>query len=132
MVKAIAKAIIPQKPMFKKININLYLPAVLTFVMATPLAVLAAVLPTTCSEMLTFLSGAVATTLAAFIGAIAIIMLLYGAFQFLTAGGDSEKIKDARHTITWAIVGIAVALISFNIPGILSSFLGGALPTTCQ
>jgi len=132
MAIAIVKSVLPKKYMFKKINNNLYSSAVLTFVMATPLVALAAVLPTTCSELLTFLSGAVAMTLAAFIGAIAIIMLLYGAFQFLTAGGDSEKVKDARHTVTWAIIGVAVALISFNIPGILSSFLGGALPTVCQ
>lgn len=103
-----------------------------TLTLTAPLAVLAAVLPTTCSELLTFLSTAVARTLAAFIGAIAIIMLLVAAFQFLTAGGDAEKVKDARSTVTWAIIGIAVALISFNIPGILSSFLGGALPTICQ
>ena len=97
-----------------------------------PIAVSAAVLPTSCSELLTFLSSAVAQTLAAFIGAIAIIMILVAAFQFLTAGGDAEKVKTARGTIPWAVIGIVVALISFNIPGILSSFLGGALPTVCQ
>lgn len=97
-----------------------------------PIAVSAAVLPTSCSELLTFLSSAVAQTLAAFIGAIAIIMILVAAFQFLTAGGDAEKVKTARGTITWAVIGIVVALISFNIPGILSSFLGGSLPTVCQ
>ena len=103
-----------------------------TAALFVPLLVSAAVLPTTCSELLTFLSSAVAQTLAAFIGAIAIIMILVAAFQFLTAGGDAEKVKTARATITWAIMGIAVALISFNIPGILSSFLGGSLPTSCQ
>ena len=109
-----------------------FVATIATAATAAPIAVLAAVLPTTCSELLTFLSSAVAQTLAAFIGAIAIIMILVAAFQFLTAGGDAEKVKVARGTITWAIMGIAVALISFNIPGILSSFMGGSLPTTCQ
>jgi len=106
--------------------------AIVTAATAAPVAVFAAVLPTTCSELLTFLSSAVAQTLAAFIGAIAVIMILVAAFQFLTAGGDAEKVKVARGTITWAVMGIVVALISFNIPGILSSFLGGSLPTSCQ
>lgn len=103
-----------------------------TVATVAPITVLAAVLPTSCSELLTFLSSAVARTLAAFIGAIAIIMILVAAFQFLTAGGDAEKVKTARATITWAVIGIVVALISFNIPGILSSFLGGSLPTVCS
>ena len=114
------------------INKHKYISAVSAATLATPLFALAAVLPTSCSELLTFLSSAVAQTLAAFIGAIAIIMILVAAFQFLTAGGDAEKVKTARATITWAIIGIVVALISFNIPGILSSFLGGSLPTVCQ
>jgi len=97
----------------------------------TPVVALAATLPVDCSGLITFISTTLAKTLAAFIGAIAVIMMLVAAFQFLTAGGDAEKVKTARGTITWAIIGMVVALISFNIPTILGSFLGGSLPTAC-
>ena len=97
-----------------------------------PLKTLAATLPTTCSELLAFIANDVGKTLSAFIGAITVIMMLIAAFQFLTAGGDAEKVKTARSNIIWVIVGLAIAIIAFNIPGIISSFLGGSLPTTCQ
>ena len=102
-----------------------------TVATVTPVVALAATLPVDCSGLITFISTTLAKTLAAFIGAIAVIMLLVAAFQFLTAGDDTEKVKNARHTITWAIIGMVVALISFNIPTILGSFLGGSLPTAC-
>ena len=112
------------------INHNFYTASVITLIL--PLTAFAAALPTTCSELLAFIANDVGKTLSAFIGAITVIMILVAAFQFLTAGGDAEKIKTARGNIAWTIVGLAVAMIAFNIPGILSSFLGGSLPTTCQ
>ena len=96
-----------------------------------PAVALAAALPTSCNELLSFITGTLAVTLAAFIGAISIIILLVAAFQFLTAGGDAEKVKSARSTITWAVIGLAVALIAFNVRGIVETFLGSAVPTTC-
>ena len=97
-----------------------------------PLISLAATLPTTCTELLAFIANDVGKTLAAFIGAIVVIMILVAAFQFLTAGGDAEKVKMARTNIAWTIIGLAVALMAFNIPGIVSNFMGGALPVACQ
>lgn len=114
--------------MNKKLLANI---AATTVIAAAPLAAFAAVLPTSCDELLVFISDTVAKTLAAFIGAISIVILLVAAFQFLTAGGDAEKVKTARTTITWAVVGLAVALLSFNIRGIVETFLGDTIPTTC-
>ena len=102
-----------------------------TAAIVAPAMALAAQIPIDCTGLVNFISNTLARTLAAFIGAIATIMLLVAAFQFLTSGGDAEKVKTARATITWAIIGMVVALISFNIPLILGSFLGGTLPTQC-
>ena len=44
--------------------------------------------------------------------AIAIIMILVAAFQFLTAAGNEEKVATARKSLVWGIVGIAVALFA--------------------
>jgi len=52
------------------------------------------------------------------------IMILYAGFQYITAGGDSEKVGDATKTITYAAVGIAVALIAKAFPNIVASILG--------
>ena len=44
--------------------------------------------------------------------AIAIIMILVAAFQFLTAAGNEEKVATARKSLVWGLIGIAVALFA--------------------
>jgi hypothetical protein len=59
-----------------------------------------------------------------FLIAISAVMVILGAFYYVTAAGDSEKISKATKTLTWAAVGIAVALIAYNVPNIVASFFG--------
>lgn len=54
---------------------------------------------------------------------VAVIFILVAAFNFLTAKGDPEKIKGARSQILWAVVAIAVALISVGAANIILSFV---------
>ena len=50
-----------------------------------------------------------ATTIA---GGIAVIMIIWGAFQYFTAYGNEEKANKAKTTITWAIVGLVVMILA--------------------
>ena len=54
---------------------------------------------------------------------VAIIFIIIAAFNFLTAQGDPEKIKGARAQILWAVVAIAIALISVGAAQIIQTFL---------
>lgn len=54
---------------------------------------------------------------------VAIIFIIIAAFNFLTAQGDVEKVKNARNQILWAAVAIAVALISTGIVEIVKSIV---------
>lgn len=45
-------------------------------------------------------------------GGIAVIFLLIGAFWYFTAFGNEEKANKGKTTIMWAIIGIAVILLS--------------------
>jgi len=45
-------------------------------------------------------------------GGVAIIYLIFGAFQYFTAYGNEERATKAKNTILWAIVGVVVILIS--------------------
>lgn len=47
--------------------------------------------------------------------ALAIILFLWAAFLFLTAGGNEERQTKAKQTLLWAIIGIVVALFAFGI-----------------
>lgn len=54
------------------------------------------------------------------------IMVLWGGFQILTAGGDPEKFSTGRKTITYAVVGYGVILISKGVSFIIRELFGAA------
>jgi cytochrome bd-type quinol oxidase subunit 2 len=49
------------------------------------------------------------------LGLIAVIMILYGGFIWLTAGGNEDKVDSAKKIISAAAVGLVVILISWAI-----------------
>ncbi|MCK4781839.1 hypothetical protein KAS79_02860 [Candidatus Parcubacteria bacterium] len=51
--------------------------------------------------------------------AISVIMILAGGFTILTAGGNAEQVGTGKNYITYAVVGIAVALLARVIPSIV-------------
>jgi len=52
------------------------------------------------------------------------LIIIYGAFQLLTTGGDMEKVITARKTILYAVIGYILILISKGITMIVAQFLG--------
>lgn len=54
------------------------------------------------------------------------IMILVAAFNYATAGDDSEKVRKATKMITYVAIAIAVALLARAIPTIVANFLGAA------
>ncbi len=56
---------------------------------------------------------------------LAIIILLYAAFLFLTGGGDSAKLDQARQLLTYAVVGIVVALLAKGLVLVVVNIVSG-------
>jgi len=52
------------------------------------------------------------------------IMILIGGFQILTAAGNPTKITSGRHTITYAVIGFAIILISKGVALVILNILG--------
>lgn len=50
-------------------------------------------------------------------GALAVIYLIIGAYQYFTAFGDETKADAGKKTITWAIVGVVIIILSKIIIG---------------
>ncbi len=50
-----------------------------------------------------------------FLGIIAIVILLYGGFVWLTSAGNEEKVGQAKKIITAAIIGLVIVFISYAI-----------------
>jgi FtsH-binding integral membrane protein len=54
-------------------------------------------------------------------GGLAFLFVIVGGIQILTAYGNDEKLGSAKKTITFAIVGLLIAMLSYTIVAIISS-----------
>ena len=54
---------------------------------------------------------------------IAVIMTIYAAYLFITAGDNQEKVKTARKTLMYVIIGVAILILSKGIVSLTKSFL---------
>lgn len=61
------------------------------------------------------------------VGAVSVIMLIWGGFQYVISSGDSKRVESAKNTILYAIVGIVVAILAYAIVGFVT---GSLTPTT--
>lgn len=53
-----------------------------------------------------------------------VFMLLWGALEWLTSGGDKEKVSNAQRRITNAFIGIVLFAAAFAILQIIGVFTG--------
>ncbi len=72
-------------------------------------------------DLLTFIIN----FLLGFVGTLAVLMLIWGGFRYLTSSGKSDATKDAKNTILYAIIGIVIILLSYAIVNTLTSSLAG-------
>jgi hypothetical protein len=52
------------------------------------------------------------TILSFLIGIISVIMIMVGAFKYITSGGDSGKVTSAKNTIVYALIGLVIAALA--------------------
>ncbi len=57
-------------------------------------------------------------------GIVFFILLLIGGFGFITSGGDPKAAEGAKKTITSAVIGLIVILVSYIILVIISNITG--------
>lgn len=53
-----------------------------------------------------------------------LFMLIWGAFEWITSGGDKESVGKARNRILNALIGLAVLAVAFAIFTLAGQFLG--------
>ena len=51
-------------------------------------------------------------------------MLIFGGFRFIIAQGDPKAVQAARGTLTWAVVGLVMIIVSWLLLAFLAQFLG--------
>ncbi len=59
------------------------------------------------------------------VGALALLMLVWGGFQWLTSAGNPEKVKSGTQTMVWAIIGVVLVFSSYLLLSTFTSYLTG-------
>lgn len=49
------------------------------------------------------------------IGALSVVMLIWGGIRYTTSGGSSAVVTSAKNTIMYAIIGLVVAFLAFAV-----------------
>ena len=50
-----------------------------------------------------------------FAGALSVIFLIVGGLQVITSTGNPQRLAKAKSTLTWAVLGLVVAISAFAI-----------------
>lgn len=67
------------------------------------------------TNVVTNLLPSVATWLAGFLAALAVIFLIVAGFQFITAGGEPDKITQASKTAFYVLAGVLLSMFAYAI-----------------
>ena len=49
------------------------------------------------------------------IGVLSVIVIIFGGIRYVTSTGDSTRVKAAKDTVTYAVIGLIVALLAYAI-----------------
>ena len=60
------------------------------------------------------------------IGVIALVLIIYGGFTWMTAAGNEQKVETGRNVLIWAAIGLLVIMSAFGILQFLDATFFGA------
>ncbi len=59
-----------------------------------------------------------------FLGIVAVVLILYAGFVWMTSRGEAERVKQAQKIMTRAVIGLAIVLAAFGIVQLVLRALG--------
>lgn len=62
-----------------------------------------------------------------FLGIVAVVIILLGGFKWMTAGGNEDKVGEAKKLITAGVIGLVIIIASFAIATFVLDALMGAV-----
>ena len=60
----------------------------------------------------------VTNTMFFIIGAVSVIMLIYGGIRYTTSGGNANSVTAAKNTVIYSIVGLVISILAYVIVNI--------------
>ena len=49
------------------------------------------------------------------LGILAVIMIIFGGIRYVTSAGDASRVKSAKDTVMYSVVGLVVAILAYAI-----------------
>jgi hypothetical protein len=68
--------------------------------------------------------GKIISVVIRFLGLIAVVIILIGGFQWMTSGGDSEKISNARKLMVNGLIGLVIIVLAYAVAVFVIGKLG--------
>lgn len=59
-----------------------------------------------------------------FAGVVALVLIIYSGIKLITSGGDPKQLEGVKKTLTYAIIGLFIVLLSFAIISLISYATG--------
>ncbi len=82
------------------------------------------------STDLTVVIGRIVKIVIGFLGLIAVVIILIGGFQWMTSGGDSEKIQKAKDMMIHGLIGLFIVVIAYAIALFVMGVIGKVINPT--
>jgi len=65
-----------------------------------------------------------------FLGILAVIIIIFAGFKWMTAGGNEEKVGEAKKMLTQAIIGLAIIFLAYVITNFVVTQMQSAIDST--
>ncbi len=64
------------------------------------------------SDTIATIASKIVNIFSIIVGAVAVIMIIYSGFRYITSGGDSGRVGSAKNSLIYAILGLVVVAIA--------------------
>lgn len=59
------------------------------------------------------------------LGIVAVVVIIFGGVQYMTSTGDAGKVKKAKDTILYGVIGLVICVLAFAITNfVIGTILG--------
>lgn len=63
----------------------------------------------------TDMTKVIINTMLYILGILAVIMIIFGGIRYVTSTGDASRVKAAKDTIMYSVIGLIVAILAYSI-----------------
>lgn len=68
--------------------------------------------------------GRIIKAILGIVGSLALVMFVYGGFNWMTAAGNAEKVEKGKQILVWATIGLIVIFTSYALVKFVFTSLG--------